>query len=173
MDDQIKVGMLGFSRNKSIVSRLIRWLSRQQWSHVFVILEYDEAVKDHKIIEASSGGVRINSLKNYRKGYVVELCDMPDACLEEGLMAVKYKLGKKYGYFQLIGFIPVVLLRRVGIKMENPITKGVICSELAAQYLSAALDDPFWVNKADDLTPGDVYKTLHSTKGVRCVPLGS
>lgn len=166
------LGVLGFSRDRSLISRLIRWFTRQPWSHVFVVMYYDKNVGDHVLIEAGAGGVTISSLKKYRSGYDVEFCRMEPDRMRAGVEEVKKLLGRRYGYFQLIGFIPVVLLRRVGIKLENPITRGVVCSELAAHYLSAALDDAFWRKKADELTPGDINDVMHTLKEVTCIKLG-
>ena len=173
LDTPIKIGMLGFARNKSLVSRLARWFTRQEWSHIFVILELDADVGDHKIIEASWDGVTLTSMGRYRDKYVIEVCDMETPCREEGLRAVKELLGKKYGYAQLVGFIPVVLLRRMGINIKNPIIDGFVCSELAAHYLSAALDDSFWLTKAEEFTPGDIYRVVHILKEVTCLPLSA
>ncbi len=169
--DVIKRGMLGFSRNRSLLSKLIRWFTRQEWSHTFIILDYDEDVGDHKIIEASTGGVRINSLEKYREDYHVELCELSDHDTELGISAAETLLGSRYGYLQLIGYIPVVLLRRVGIPVNNALTKGVVCSELAAEFLSAVLNDPSWKARANETTPGDIYEAIRALDVAVCTEL--
>ena len=164
-------GTIGFSRNNSFVSKAIRWITRQKWSHTFVVLEYDEDVGDNKVIEASAGGIRINSFKAYRGGYTVHLCELPGVDTEAGVSMAKSMLGRKYGYLKILGYIPVVLLRRIGIPVENSVTKGVVCSELVSYFMAAATGDASWRTHASENTPGDVKQGVEAMEGANCTHL--
>ena len=167
-------GMVGFCRDESILSRIICWFTRQEWSHTFVVLDHDEDVKDYKVIEAGLGGIIISSLVKYREGHVVHLCQLPmELNIEAGISMAESMLGQKYGYTQLIGFIPVMLLRRLGIPIENPITKGVVCSELVSYFMGAATNQASWRHQANETTPGDVKRKIEVMDGVGCIHFGA
>ncbi len=154
-------GMIGFSRSSGISSRLIRWFTRQDWSHAFIVMPERGEDGLPMILESDISSVSITSLGKYQKsGDHVEIATISSLNTEKGLGVAQTKLGRTYGFFQILGFLPVLLGRRFGIPVKNSYTDGIVCSELVCFYLYGATGDEKWFKMKDDTTPGDLYNTL-------------
>jgi hypothetical protein len=123
---------IGFTTDtNSLVSRLVRWLTRSECSHaIFIYFDQDWGVD--MVLEASDVGFREIPLSNFlKKNTLVRTC-VPKVPLEEGLkyVALTY-LGTTFDYTGLLGNGPILLGRWLKRKWNNPWnTPGsVFCSE--------------------------------------------
>jgi hypothetical protein len=148
------------------VGKCIRFFTKSVWTHTFVCL-LDDDVLGPLTIEACEINVTVNFMKDY--GYLdpdqyrVEIW-MPKATddrINAGLLRVSGMNGVSYGWFQLPGFILVWVWRKItGKTVNNPVTGGIICSELVIEYLKVVFPESEEIQKMDRNTtsPEDIYE---------------
>lgn len=95
---------LAFYKGTSLISRLIRWKTRGEYSHVAVMFD------DGRILEAWQGtnSVRwITSLSNgHTEGTKVDIFDIDTLLMEDAaLKFAKAQIGKPYGYRTIFKFL--------------------------------------------------------------------
>lgn len=146
-------GLVGFTRDRSIISKIIRIIRGSKFSHCFVIT--GNLVDKTMIGEAMEFGVRNELLQKYMgKNSVVELWDIEniDASVKVvGLKRVMDLTGRNYGYFQLVGFLWIWLMDKFGVQKNNPFQGGIICSEYGYYFLKE-----IGYNKLDDIEPNSI-----------------
>lgn len=108
-----------------IVGWLIRVIQGFLWSHYAIEFE----ISGVKFITDSIGkaGVRITSKKDWSKDYSVFLSsEIELGCSDhEFIKFIDSHIGDKYGFFQIIGLL-FILLRIIS---KNPFKNGIICNE--------------------------------------------
>lgn len=152
-------GAIGFSASKSWISKAIRWFRRSHVSHAFLIINKGPR---YFVMEAGIRQVHITSYKkHYEKGYV-ELYspDVDEKKIDEAIDKMIPYLEEGYGYLQLLGFAIVCLFDRVGIKIKNPIGRGIICSELVRDYLVALGFEEFQKLDKNTAAPDDLLDII-------------
>jgi len=158
-------GCIGFSAIKgSFISKIIRWFTKSQWSHTFVIYKWIEGdYLNSLVIEAGDFELTIVPFNKYiKEGVTVEIYKPKNLKnKKQALNNLLLKCGTVYGYLQLIGFAIVILLRKwFGIKRKSNIFGyGIICSESVSDYLIDLGYKDIIENKSLQLiSPEDVYR---------------
>lgn len=170
--ESLKEGSIGFCGSKSWISKIIRWFTKSRWSHTFIIWKI---IKDEDrvyilVIEAGEFIVHIVPFSKYLSGdFYFEIYDITPITIKEneGIAEEKLlsKIGRLYGWLQLIGFGIVILLRKwFGWKLKRNIwKKGKICSEVVAEYLIDRGVDKESLCQSKDInliSPEDIYKFI-------------
>jgi hypothetical protein len=162
-------GAIGFSLYKKggffgLLARAIRFFTHGKWSHTFVVIGKLEGTDEYLVSEADEFGVNINLFSKYldEATYNFELYEPKTfpANIDVGIQECLKLEGTIYGYFQLIGFIIVWLVKQVtGKKIKNPIGGGIVCSEEVLRYclkLNIA-EAKFKALDEDSTSPKDLY----------------
>lgn len=136
-----------FGRWDNLISRLIRWATKGEWSHCWI--EYDSKRWGARMaVHSDRKGVIVEPMTNFieRRGqplakaiYKVSNREIdghkPD--LDLGFMRSRHYLGKDYGYFAVISNLIILTLWRAGWKsLEGVQDVGkYVCSEFCALFI--------------------------------------
>jgi hypothetical protein len=157
-------GAIGFSRKKrNWVSRIIAWFTRSQWSHTFIIYQDSPEIL---VVEAGMRQVQLVPISKYESSKYDVAYFAPDLVhmfkIEAGISKVKGKIEAPYGMLQFVGFVPVIILRRLlGMKIPNPLRGGIVCSELVLQYLREIDPQGKWGGMDKNaVSPEDLFSAL-------------
>lgn len=141
---------VGFSTcRKNLISRIIRWFSKSQTSHAWLLLEGSFLGMD-MVLQATEGGFQLTPYETFKSGNDVVCLIEPVCPLDEGVRKAADWLGGNYDYFGLIGSAVVLIGRWFKRKWKNPLNAphAMFCSEAvvyvlqAANYPGAAALDP-------------------------------
>lgn len=132
----IKVGFSTCKRN--VLSRIIRWFTRSQASHAWLLVEGSFLGMD-MVMEATEGGFRLTSYETFRKGHDIVKIVEPSFPLDEGARKAAAWLGESYDYLGLVGSAVVILGRWLRRKWRNPLDapRSMFCSEAVVFVLQA------------------------------------
>lgn len=144
---------IGFSTvTNSLVSRLVRWLTKSRCSHAFFVY-FDEDWQTDMVMEASDAGFREIPLATFQKQNTIVAMIAPLMPLDEGLkfVALTY-LGTAFDYTGLLGIGPTLLGRWLKRKWHNPwnTAAAVFCSEAVVVAMKRV-----WYPGAASLIPSD------------------
>lgn len=170
-----KSGLVGISISRSRISRCIQWFrdgivfddEDNIATHCFVT--FGELQGEVILGEATDPKIRLAQLKQFfcKTGKRFELYRIPDLAPKKRDAALKdlMKLtGKNYGYIQLLGFIYVWALFKLGIKANNPVSKDdiIVCSKYCFRYLTniSYKDKELMNMKARNVAPDNIHKSL-------------
>lgn len=120
----ISVGFSYSTGFRGLLSKVIMWVTKRPYSHVWFLLEDDDAVRGvPMVLEASNeGGVHFIPWEGYKKGRVIVKVVTPPFPLDQGLDYVVKQLGENYDYTGLVGQGFVILLKRwFRVKIKNPL----------------------------------------------------
>lgn len=158
-------GSIGFCRTPgNWISKIIRWFTRSNWNHTFVVYQ---AEPETLVVEASKYDVQLVPVtkydsKKYQIVYFVPSGYSAEA-VEAGIACARKNIEKSYGWMQLVGFIPIIVAKRLlGMKISNPMKGGVICSELCLKYLQG-MEPPGGAWSSMDrnaVSPEDLFEAL-------------
>lgn len=162
-------GAIGLSMTKSnglwgYFGKAVRFFTGGPWNHAFVVANVNSFF-GATIIEASERGTGISVLSKYFSSEYDFQLWMPQTDKATRLSALEYTkilIGKKYGYLQCVGFIPMWLIKKITLQnVNNPFGSGVICSELVLKYIQALALNPAY-NKLDrnSFSPNDLYRLM-------------
>src|SRR5574343_1123540 len=123
---------VGFSTTNTLMSRLIRLFTNGPVSHTYVRF-YDEFLKDEFVAHADFPGVLILQANQFEKNnIIIEEFEITDEKLKDSLRRNFRLLGKKYDYWNIVGWAWVLAFKRwAKKKIENPIDdpNKLICVE--------------------------------------------
>jgi hypothetical protein len=162
-------GAIGFeTRERHWVSRLIRWFTASEWSHVFLVLPPDPVTGRREILEANASGIHKAFLDKYHKPGARFILFQPDttkARVDDALTACLRLVGRSYGFLQYLGYLPMIALRRLGFRVNNPISAGRVCSELALRYCQLLhLDERFDALDRDSVLPQELIEIIEGNE---------
>jgi hypothetical protein len=130
---------VGFSNSKTLISRVICWLTNSKVSHTFLILEQPNGwpIKVPIVMEAAWDGFRMISLEQFQKTNNIPYIIEPVVPLDKGVEAAEHWLGEPYAYYTLIGMLWVLLGRFLRRTWRNPFNnpKSLMCSEAVVVVL--------------------------------------
>ena len=168
-------GAIGFSYYKKggffgLLARAIRFFTHGKWSHTFTVIGRLEGIGTPLVSEADEFGVNINLFSKYLDTgtYNFELYapQISDLKKDIGIQECLALEGKTYGYFQLLGFIIVWLVKKLtGKSIKNPIGGGIICSEEVLRYCLAVgiEEEKFKQLDADTTSPKELYQIISTS----------
>lgn len=155
----MKTVTLGFSHCNTIYSKLIRAATRSDISHCYIVKDVDVAGRvDKAVYHADGANVHVVDYDTFRTENVVVseiTLEVADADYVIGEAKLYDALGKPYSYREIVGFGWVLLMRKFGKTVRNPMSdgsSGFFCSALVMQYLG----QPDHI--AECATPYDAYK---------------
>lgn len=141
---------VGLSTTGSVVSGIIRWLTRSKASHSF--MRFEVAGED-VVIHSTSNGVNLDYYPKFKKKnkIIAEFKIKSTKAKEQA--AIRYalqNLDRPYDYLAIAGFLWVLIAKTFGKKVKNPFPNrsAYFCSELTIKALVAA-----GVEGADKLDP--------------------
>jgi len=147
---------VGFSKPKSklaVVAHIIRFIEKTDFSHVYLQM-------GQVIVHANHLGVGVIYAPTFfekNTSVIYEPLEMNRDQFEQIIQIILPYLGKKYGFFQMIG----VFIALVCKLPKNPITKGYLCSEFIALILQKAYN--IKIDKDINLiTPKDILYLLRN-----------
>jgi len=150
-------------------SRVIQFFSKSRCSHVMVGLDLWGTPA---VLEADVGGVQfLPRSRFFGKGdqmLVAEFAIRP----EVHLRAAIEELGDRYDYVGLLGYALVMIARRLGRKIKNPLAspKAMVCSEFALA-LNRDGTIPAWVGLDPEATsPGDLLAICEHSASFERLP---
>lgn len=128
---------IGFSKNKSLLSRLLCFFTKAECSHCFFVFDlYGQGW----VLQADWDGIVIDSLAKFQKrDDVVALAAVPELDDQDLAAAMQY-LGDGYDYMGLLGGIFPLIGRWFKKKWNNPWSnsKALFCSEFVVAVLQNA-----------------------------------
>jgi hypothetical protein len=130
---------IGFStQRRSIVARLIRWLTGSRASHV-MFLYYDRDFSRDMLMEATTGGFRIVPFDKFSQQNTIVSVKTPKFSIDAGLLKAVDWLGEHYDYRGLLGMLVVLVGRWFKRQWKNPLasSKAMFCSEAVCRALKA------------------------------------
>lgn len=131
---------IGFSTSNSFISRAIRWFTKSQASHVFLLIE-DGFFGVSVVMEATQGGFRVVPFEHYVSGStkLVRIIE-PRTPIDDGVKKAVEWLGAHYDYGGLFGMAIVMLGRWLRRKWQNPwqSTRAMFCSEAVVYVLQVS-----------------------------------
>lgn len=132
---------VGFSRTNGIVSRIIRWFLGSKVSHTYIRLD-DRFLGTPLVFHADYVGVVIVHAPLFEKqNIVVEEYEIENDSFDYAIKKNLALLGKKYDYWNLLGWAWVIALKRwFKRKIENPIDdpKKLICVDFVLRITNCA-----------------------------------
>lgn len=162
------------AENKDFLSEAIRNVSRSKWSHCAIIL--DSTPFESYVMGSRTFGTDITTLTEYNDTlpyyYRIYDIELPQAQVDKVLRDITDKnLGKAYGYFQLAVGFPIwyKLKDWFGILLKkNPVSLGLVCSELVAKYMKALplKDSEVDSWNPDIIAPEHVYQLVEKRKDI-------
>ena len=130
-----------FLKTDTFMSKLISRITNSEYSHVGIIVGYNEETQVATVIESDRFvETRVNSIVLSDDLHVVfSVGDMTDETRDNVVEYAFRSVGKKYDYFQIIGLFFSLLFKRNRFAYFNSANK-LICSELIDMaYLSSGV----------------------------------
>lgn len=147
--------IIALRRSNKIGSRLIRWCTGEDWSHIG--LTFDEQTVYH----SDASGCKKETAEDYFKGSEVSWVRLPltraDFTSAQWRAEAAVKRRTKYDLLGVVGFGLILLLnKRLGIPLPRPIfnPKWMFCSEFVEYVM---------FNQNTTLTPHEVYDKCVNT----------
>jgi hypothetical protein len=128
--------LVGLSGSRGWIGRLIRFFQGGDINHAFILRR--DPVTGWMNLGADPGGWLSTPAEKARENKVVRLyLPPPGVDLNVGLAKLRYLLGEKYDVGGLVGMAWVLLLRKFGKKVANPLQskRAVFCSEIVDMVL--------------------------------------
>lgn len=139
-----------FFSSSSIISKIIGWLIGGNVSHCAIGFEKDNI---KYFLHAAWGGVQITPRDEFLKeDYIVSEFEILINMQDEVILAEK-SVGEPYDTIGLLGYIPVLLAKKFGIGIHNPLASkcAVVCSEFVVEC-----DVNHEIKEFDGLDPANV-----------------
>jgi hypothetical protein len=155
---------IGFSTSNSVVSKIIRKLTKSKVSHTYIKCQVE---RYDVVLHANQHGVEFDKYNDFdRKFEIVAEYDLKlTAEQEDAFMAYAIRqLDRSYDFLGVAGFMWVLLNRSFGRKVKNPFSNKsayycselIICSLQAAQFVGSELFDK------DLVTPEELLVFLNT-----------
>ena len=157
-----------FGTNNKFRSKLIRWVTKSAWSHVWI--EYPSGIWGGTWAAHSSyNGVVKLPVENVRRTYPAYKVYRCNYNLEKGLQKAREYIGAKYDYGVIWNGLLLVLLRLTGWKFLWKIAarnaNKFSCSEFVSSILKAS---NLYSGDPELTTPGDLE--LFCRESDSCMP---
>lgn len=165
---------IAFGTNPRFLSRLIRWVTRSEWSHVW--LEYDsDDWLSRWAVHAGPDGVVAVPVENVRRAYPrARVYELEGADLDAGRRVLERYVGAAYDYRSVIWNGVLLLLSRVFAKelLEGAVNRDAAkmsCSEFGTLALIEAGVPEVAELEAELTPPGRLEELVAEVEGARVV----
>jgi hypothetical protein len=152
-----------FTTRDWLFARLIRKITKSPTSHVAM------GGMIHGVpilVHADYGGVQVSPLTKYlRQNRVVAIYRPKGVDLVPSICSAVQAIGQGYDYVGLFGYAWVMVARRFGRKVKNPLASaaGTVCSELVTRVCQAMV--PGWRDiEPEETTPEDLLELVAASK---------
>ena len=146
-----------FSTGDSLLSRIIRWVTRSRVSHVGIKTTLHGVPI---VMHAALGGVQVTPWSRYiRENRIVYRKEFPNPLQESNIRRATEAIGEKYDCIGLPGFLWVELCERFKIRAKNPlaVANAVVCSEYILSFDPKGEIIPEWKGlDPEGTTPEDL-----------------
>lgn len=131
---------LGFSRDKSLKSRLIRWVIKSNYSHVFI--RYESHHWGDVVVHATDRGIVVEPFERITKNKTIELFEL-NHDMTKGFANVRQHLTARYDFRSVIWNALLYLLLRITNaqflwKLVARNAARLSCSEFGVLWLQGA-----------------------------------
>lgn len=152
---------VGFSKSGSLISKLVRFFSRSDISHTWLLLE-DLVGGIDLVMEAVPGGFHIITYERFvRENQVIDVVDLNTTYSESSLRRAFGWMGKRYDYLTVFGMMWVLFGRFFGKKWKNPLSsKSIDCVESIVYFLRSNNAGRAHEIDPGSMTPKDLYDHL-------------
>jgi len=151
-----------FMADNSLVGRAIRWFTASPVSHVALCAEFAGV---RVLVHATVGGVQVTRRSTFLRKHRIVAEFYPKHPNALSLREAVDRIGERYDYAGLFGFLVVLLGRRLGKRIANPLASShaTVCSELVvrAALRSGTLKSVCKLSPASS-TPFDVLLAMRS-----------
>jgi len=165
----MKIVKIGFSKPTykakpfPIFSWLIRLFEGTPYSHVYI--EFSSKYLNRDLVyEAAglcvhfAGGKLFHTQVHVIREFKIQVSD---AAYKRALQFAIDNTEKPYGVIQVLGLAYVVVMRRLGKRVKNPLGDGkasYVCSEIVARMVPSLKKE--FKGRMDTVTPRDIYEKL-------------
>jgi hypothetical protein len=141
--EDVQPGDLGWYVGPGIISDAIEHITARKDlislgfkipSHVFIVLNKTQVIE---ALEKTKVRSKLEYKADFEAGNVyIFRPDAPEQIVKDTLLEFYSKYDNHpYGWLQILGFIPVLLLRKLHLNVFNPFPLGTVCSEDGLIYL--------------------------------------
>lgn len=149
-----------FRKNNSLISKMIAKITKNEFTHIGLIIGYDKENKIVKIVESNRFvNTKINTIELKKCKHVV-YTTVKKKTKEQvyTIMNLAYKFaGIKYDYWQIIGLFLSLLFKRRGNAWFNSKNK-LICSELIDIIYYKAGIERRGTHSLGNVTPQELFE---------------
>lgn len=147
-----------FKKDNSLISKVIANITKSEFTHVGLIVAYDEKTKIATIIESNRFvETRLTRVQLDSNHVVYTTGDKPREVQDRILKFAYEQVGKKYDYLQILGLFLSLLLKGERYVVFNSSNK-LICSELIdLAYYKAGVKRKTNIS-IGDVTPQELLK---------------
>lgn len=156
-----------FKRTNSFISRVIANITNSDYTHVGLIVAYDEMTGVATIIESNRFiETRITRIQLNESHMVYSTGSKPKEQTDRILKYAYSKIGMKYDYMQVVGLFLSLLFKGYRCAWFNS-TNKLICSELIdISYLSSGVKRVDMIN-IGNITPQELIEKYNMFKSKR------
>jgi hypothetical protein len=155
---------IGFSNSNSLVSRIIRFFSRSNISHTWLLIQ--DLVGDVDLVmEAVPGGFHIITFEKFMtENSVIEVIDIGENYSEKSISRAFGWMGRRYDYLIFLGMLYVISGRFFGKKLKNPFgSRAINCVESIVYFLRSNQFPGADELDPGSMTPHDLYVFLKNS----------
>jgi hypothetical protein len=155
---------IGFSKSKKLMSKVIRWFTKSQASHTFLIIEGGFFGTDVVLQSTAFKGFQLVSYRDFQSSHNIVKVMSVSAPLDIGIRKCSPLLGQDYDYLGVVGTLVVLAGRWVKKKWRNPLndSNAMFCSELVVKILQASGYPGSEALVPEATTPQDLMDFLES-----------
>ncbi len=163
----------GFSTSaRSPISALIRWITRSQCSHAWILLTNEHSyLGEAWVVEAAAHGVHPVPFSVWeKKNKIVEVLSLPGGLDgEKGLHWAKKQIGKRYDHLGLLMNVWLELGAWFRRTWKNPLqtSSALFCSELCVRFLQKEGYEPALDLDPEGTSPEEFRVWLIKQPGVQ------
>lgn len=150
---------VGFSTTNAILSRFIRWVTKSEVSHTFLVFDlYGRAW----VLEAGFFGVTMLPVDKFQKDNIIKTMAAIPEIGDEHIAKAMDDLGDRYDFGGLLGSAVVIVGRWFKRKWKNPWqdSKAMFCSEFVVTILQEAHFPDAELLEPSETTPQDLQDFL-------------
>ena len=130
-----------FSTTNSLASRVIRWLTSSNVSHVYLKI-FDQTLGTYMVLHSDWDGIQFDLFEKFSiNNFTVEEFEIDDPRLDGAIQKNLWHLGKFYDYRKLISWAWLIMFKRWIVRKIKEPTKDprkIICVDYILYVLNEA-----------------------------------